>query len=99
MLQKKKKYFNWLKKDLLEFAKDKPDLKIFIFGSSLSKDRFGDIDIALQGEVNDKDLYALKEQFEESTFPYLVDLVNFNQTKESFQNYVLKHKILWIKKN
>lgn len=98
MIQRRKKYYNWLKKDLLDFAKNKSDLKIFIFGSSLIKDRFGDIDVAFEGKVKNKDLYVLKEHFEESTFPYFVDLVNLNQAGETFQNHVLANKILWIKR-
>ncbi len=99
MIQRRKKYYNWLKKDLLNFAKDKPDLRIFIFGSSIIKDHFGDIDIAFDGKITDKDLYALKEHFEESTFPYFVDLINLKQTSKSFKDHILKNKILWIKKN
>jgi predicted nucleotidyltransferase len=72
------------------------NLKFFIFGSSLIKDHFGDVDIGVMGEVKDEDIYKLKEEFTESTFPYFVNIVNFNKVSESFRNNVFSNKILWI---
>lgn len=42
--------------------------KIFIFGSSLRKERFHDIDVAFEGDISQKKLDNLSEYLEESTF-------------------------------
>lgn len=71
-------------------------MKFFIYGSSLVKERFGDIDIGVEGEVDMRDIGALKEAFEESTLPYFVDVVNFNSVSEEFRENVRKQKIVWL---
>lgn len=73
------------------------NLKFFIFGSSLVKDHFGDIDIGVIGEVKNEDIYKLKEEFTESTFPYFVNIINFNKVSKEFKDNVFNNKILWIR--
>lgn len=72
-------------------------MQVFIFGSGLKKERFGDIDLGLMGKVKNNDVYKLKEEFEESTLPYSVDVVNFNKVSPEFKNNVMNNEVLWIK--
>lgn len=97
MLQQMPKYFDFLEKKLLNFSANK-DIQIFIFGSSTKDGKFGDIDIGVMGDVSDKDIYRLKEYFEESNFPFLIDVVNFNKVEKTFKKNVLDNKVLWIKR-
>lgn len=73
------------------------DIRVFIFGSSVRKDHFGDCDIGLIGEIGPGDISKLKEIFEESTLPYQVDIVNFNRVSQSFRDHVLHGEIVWLK--
>ncbi len=91
-----KKYLDWIKKDLLGFAKDR-NIKIFVFGSSVTRSRFGDIDIALEGDITNKEIYELKDYFEDSCFPYFVDIVNLNEVNKSFKENIINNPIIWIK--
>ncbi|NIA18306.1 MAG: hypothetical protein GWO79_00260, partial [Actinobacteria bacterium] len=45
----KRKYLRQLNGKIKEFTKDKQGMKVFIFGSSLEKERFGDIDLGVIG--------------------------------------------------
>ncbi|MEK9166935.1 MAG: nucleotidyltransferase domain-containing protein [Patescibacteria group bacterium] len=91
----KKKYTDRLKKHLLSILK--PGAKFFLFGSCLTGDNFADVDVGLSGEgFDDKKISLLKEELENSTFPYKVDLVNFNEVDESFSTEVFSKKIKWL---
>lgn len=98
MIQDQAKYFNRLSSHLLEFFCKNDDLKIFIFGSSLKSEKFGDIDVGLMGSVTDEQIAELKDYFENSNFPFFVDIINFNKADESFKKNVLTNQILWIKR-
>lgn len=98
MIQTQEKYYNQLKKNLLDFFSDKDNVKIFLFGSSIRENKFGDIDVGLMGGVEDKDVRKLKESFEESVFPFFVDIINFNKVEEPFKQNVLNNQITWIKR-
>lgn len=89
------KYLKKIKEKVIQFNQEK-NLKFFIFGSSLHKKHFGDLDLGIIGDINDKELYKLKEYFTESTLPYAVDVVNFNKVEEEFRKNVFNNKILWI---
>lgn len=93
----KEKYLQQIKHTIDQFAAGK-NLQVFIFGSGLTKDHFGDIDLGLMGKVKRDDIYKLKEEFEESAFPYSVDVVDFNKVSDKFKNNVLENKVLWIKR-
>lgn len=97
MIADHQKYYSSLKNHLLEFFHNKDDIKIFIFGSSAKNKSFADIDIGIMGDVTTTEIRQLKEFFEESTFPFLVDVINFNNVDESFKNNVLDNKVIWIK--
>ncbi len=92
----KEKYFKKISANLNRFSKGKK-VKIFIYGSSLRQDHFGDVDVGMMGEVNDKDIRGLKEEFENSTLPYFVEVVNFNNVSSKFKNNVFNNEILLIK--
>ncbi|MFH1713120.1 MAG: hypothetical protein ABH896_02960 [Candidatus Jacksonbacteria bacterium] len=71
--------------------------KIFIYGSSLERDEFRDIDIGIEGVFDERKIPLLKEQLEESSLPYFIDVTNFNKVSPDFKKAVFKNKILWIK--
>lgn len=86
------KYSQYLQKVVRQyFPKDQN--QIFIFGSALRKKHFRDIDIAIRGPVDYTKLSQLRSELTNSTFPYLIDLITFDQTEPAFQNYVLKKEI------
>lgn len=97
MIQRLQPYFDRLKNTLKAFGETHPQSQIFLFGSSIQRDRFGDIDIGIMGKnVEDSSIADLQEQFEQSSFPFLVDIVNFNTVREPFRSHVLKQPVLWI---
>ena len=91
----KEKYLKKIKEKVIRFNQGK-NLKFFIFGSSLNKKHFGDLDLGVVGDVDNEDLYKLKEDFENSTLPYFIDIVNFNKVEKKFKENVFNNKILWI---
>lgn len=73
------------------------DCKYFIYGSSIKKDDFGDIDLGLLGaNVNSNYIFALKDTFDSSTFPHKVDIIDFNKVDDDFKNNVFKEDVLWL---
>ncbi len=74
------------------------NVKFFIFGSSLNKAHFGDVDLGVIGDVSDKELSTLKETFENSAIPYFVDVINFKEVSEEFRDNVLNNRAIWIKR-
>lgn len=91
----KDRYLQLIKDKVKEFSRDK-NLKFFIFGSSLNKEHFGDVDLGVLGDIEQSELFQLKEEFQESTLPYSVDIINFNKVSEKFKNNIFDNKILWI---
>ncbi len=91
----KEKYLKKIKEKVIQFNQGK-NLKFFIFGSSLNKKHFGDLDLGVVGDINDKELCKLKEDFTDSTLPYFIDVVNFNKVEKEFKENVFENKILWI---
>ena len=72
--------------------------RYFLFGSSVRKERFHDIDLAVVGnKASGKKLSQLRDSFYESTIPYKVDVVDFDATDEGFREYVSHHEpLIWI---
>jgi len=91
------KYIGLLKEQIKK-EKFGKSTKFFIFGSSIKRKKFGDIDIGIIGNVREQELRKLEEKFANSTFPYFVDIIDFNKASKSFTNNVLSNKILWIKR-
>lgn len=71
--------------------------QFFLYGSSLIKERFGDVDLGIVGDVKVGDINKLKEEFTNSALPYFVDVVNFNKVSKTFKENVFNNKIVWIK--
>jgi predicted nucleotidyltransferase len=72
--------------------------RYFLFGSSVRKDRFHDIDLGVVGnKVSQKKLSELREIFYDSSIPYRVDVVDFDDADEDFKSYVFTNEpIVWI---
>ncbi len=72
--------------------------RYFIFGSSLHKERFNDIDIGVIGaKTSGIKVSDLKEKIEETTIPYFFDVVDFDSAQKSFSDYVFNNEsVLWI---
>ena len=72
--------------------------RYFLFGSSVRRDRFGDIDLGVLGNrAAQKPLGDLSELFYDSTLPYSVDVVDFDEAEGSFRDYVFQTEpIVWI---
>ena|SRR3989338_8323501 len=71
---------------------------VFIFGSSVRNDRFGDCDIGLQGEVDEEVRQHIQEALSESTLPYTTDVVNFNTVSAEFKQHVFQQPMVWIQR-
>ena len=70
-----------------------------LYGSSVREPRFRDIDLGVLGnKVSRKHLSVLREHFYDSTIPYAVDVVDFDEAEGAFRDYVLQNEpILWIR--
>ncbi|MBI4127223.1 nucleotidyltransferase domain-containing protein [Candidatus Peregrinibacteria bacterium] len=92
----KQKYTNRLRKHFVRVLK--PTTKVFLFGSCLDVgEHFADVDVGLMGKgFDDKKISLLKENLENSTFPYKIDIVNFNEVDTSFRDEVFAKKIQWL---
>lgn len=62
------------------------ETKAFIFGSQATNKawRGSDVDLGIEGEVTQNQLIKLREAIENSTIPFTVDVVNFNQMNQDF---------------
>ena len=77
-----------------------PHAHIYLFGSRARKDHKeeSDIDIAIDNnkKIDSHILSTIKEQIEESTIPFTVDIIDLNSISEEFKNEILKDRVLWI---
>jgi hypothetical protein len=92
----KKKYLIQLKNILKQHITGK-NVKMFIYGSSIQRDEFRDIDIGIEGDFDEQKISLLKEQLQKSCLPYFVDVINFNKVSSNFKKAVFESKVLWIK--
>lgn len=72
------------------------DTQVFIFGSAVRENRFRDVDIGVMGKADKAALSLLREDFEESNFPYIVDIVDFAQVSQGFKQKVFEDKVVWL---
>lgn len=72
------------------------DIQVFIFGSVLRKKWFRDVDIGVMGKIDETALSLLREDFEESNFPYIVDIVDFSLVDSDFKQRVFADKVVWL---
>ena len=89
------KYLEQIKVVVNDFLDD--EKQSFIFGSSLKKDHFGDIDIAVMGGISIKEIDDLKTKFKNSALPYKIDIINLDKVNKDFKENILNNEILWIK--
>ncbi len=75
-----------------------PKDRLFVFGSSVEEEKFGDVDLAIVSESDEtnKLIYKIKDALEESTLPYKFDVVDINKTKDPFRTRVLSGPKIWI---
>lgn len=90
------RYLEKLKTITTLFFSGRKNIQVFIFGSSVVKKKFGDIDIGIAGDIRAYDAARLKETLELSNFPFVVDVIDFNRIDDKFKKNVFKQKILWI---
>ena len=84
------RYINFIKKTLKKHVSS-PDAKFYIFGSRAKGkyQEYSDIDIAIDSKDMTLDTkLKLEDDFENSTFPYEVDIVDLNNIKENFKNLI-----------
>lgn len=91
-----KKYFEKIRK-VVEIDAN-PDHQWFIFGSSLRKKHFGDVDLGVIGKIDHETLSEIREAFENSTLPYKVDIVPFSKVQKRFRDNVFNSPIKWIRR-
>ena len=91
-------YLEQLKKIFLSALKEKK-IKVLLFGSRARGDAQpgSDIDIGILAQDPDdlNILPVLREQIEESTIPFKVDVINLNEASDHLRTQVLKEGILW----
>lgn len=87
-----------LKNIVLQSLQDVP-VNVYLFGSWARKEerRTSDIDIALHAavEIPIEKLVRLRENIEESTLPYNVDIVNLSKANPELMEKVQRKGILW----
>jgi len=92
------KYLNELKGLVLKVI-GREKVKIILFGSRARSDyhRTSDIDVGLipYAGFDKKKITLLKAKVEELNIPYKVEIVNFQDTAESFKKEALKEAIVW----
>ena len=83
---------------LLKSFDKKTKAHFFIFGSATRKKRFNDVDIGILTDKEDTvDIFALKEYMDRTTFPFFVDIIDFNSAVRGFRDYVFDNeKIVWL---
>lgn len=67
--------------------------KVFVFGSRATGKnlKFSDFDIGIEGErLSPKEFFEMESEFEESDFPYFVDIVYFDKLPENFKEVALQ---------
>lgn len=87
-----------LKTYLLHYFTD-ADVRIYLFGSQARKTakESSDIDVAIDGNGQDLSyaLAILREQMEESPFPYHVDIVDMSRAGSALCQRIREEGIVW----
>lgn len=69
-----------------------PNVKIYIYGSRVkgTAQKYSDVDIAVKcpTKIPFEKILKLKAYFEDSTFPYQVDLIDLDSISEKFSNLI-----------
>ena len=85
-------------KEIITKFDPKGSNRYFLFGSSLRKESYNDIDLAVVGnKTSQQKLSELRERFYDSDIPYKVDVVDFDAADKDFKEYVLQNEpVVWI---
>lgn len=77
-----------------------PQANIYLFGSRARNDHQpeSDIDVAIDNKqkIDSYILSDIKEQIEESTIPFTVDIVDLNRVSDDFKKEILRDRVLWL---
>ena len=91
MLDLDPKYIDFIKETILA---EIPNVEIYIFGSRVQDNalEYSDVDIALKDKekISIESILKLKVKFENSTFPYKVDIVDLKNLKDEFRGIIEK---------
>ena len=90
------RHLNFIKETLKKYISN-PDAKFYIFGSRARGEyrEYSDVDIAIDSlDLTSEIKSKLEIEFENSTFPYEVDIVDLNNIKESFKNLIKEDLVL-----
>lgn len=78
--------------------KQVPDCEVRVFGSRLTGQikKYSDLDLALVGKekINRQVLIRLKEDFEASSLPFRVDLLDWHRITKEFQVVIEKNYLI-----
>lgn len=91
-------HLNFLEKHLITPLKEKKAI-VYIFGSRANGKykKFSDIDLLYRpsntSDIDDAFIYSLISFFEESSFPYKIDLVKESALANSYKDTILKERI------
>ena len=81
-------YIDFIKKTIRQYLQEG---KIYLFGSRTkgTSRKYSDIDIALDcPNLNENILLKIKNDFENSTLPYEVDVLDLNNISETFKQHI-----------
>lgn len=74
--------------------KNVPDFEVRLFGSRLkwTAKKYSDVDLAILGEgkIQNKIIFNLQDDFEESDLPYTVDILDWNRISPEFKKNIEK---------
>ena len=70
---------------------------VWVFGSraSWATSDSSDLDLALEGDIDHDTILALEMAFEESSLPYMVDIIDLDQISDSFRRIVDAQKVIF----
>lgn len=81
------------------YSMKKEPVRIFLFGSWAkgTQHHSSDVDIAVEykEKYNPRKIASLRDDLEESTIPYRVDVVDMREASLSLKQEILKDGILW----
>ena len=92
---------NKIQKDIRQIiAKTIPSerqVESFLFGSFVRERHFHDIDVGLLGATS-HEIVQMREEFEESSFPFKVDVIDFSKADIKFKEKVFQEGVVWLTK-
>ena len=94
MIDLEDRYIDFIKNTIMQHLKE---YKLYIFGSRVKNraKKYSDVDIAIDSkELTPAIKSHLEFIFEDSTFPYEVDIVDLNKISDSFKNLIQNELVL-----